>query len=188
MSRIFFHSDWHFNHSFVAGTRGFDTAEEHDDALIDAINTACTKRDHIWFLGDTFMGSITKGLEQVARIHAVKHLVLGNHDAAHPLHKGSHNKLRRFLEQFESVHLHEKVGLKTGSVLVSHLPFQGDHYDGDRFEEWRLRDHGRPLVCGHVHHQWATSGRQFNAGVDHHFSPVPASEIEEWVHTLTQSE
>lgn len=173
MSKILYHSDWHFNHTFVAGTRGFSSAEEHDEALIESINKTATKRDHIWVLGDVFMGSITEGVKQIARINAIKHLVLGNHDAAHPMHKGSHNKLRRFLEVFETVSLHEQHTIGGQKVMLSHFPYAGDHYDADRYEQWRLRDEGLWLLNGHVHHAWQTSGRQFNVGVDFSTAPIP---------------
>ena len=184
MSRNHFHSDWHFNHDFVARTRGFETSAEHDEAVIDAINSTVTKRDHLWVLGDVFMGSVSKGLEKIARVEGVKHLVLGNHDAAHPMHRKSHSQVRRFLEVFESVHLHEQVFVAGQKVLLSHFPFEGDHKDTDRHLEWRLRDTGMPLVHGHVHKEWRTRGRQFNAGVDHHLKPVTDGEVEAWLKGL----
>jgi calcineurin-like phosphoesterase family protein len=181
VSNIFYHSDWHFNHTFVAGTRGFTTAEEHDEWLIDNINSTITKRDHLWVLGDVFSGSVTEGLKQIARVQGIKHLVLGNHDAAHPLHKQSHSKMRRFLEVFESVHLHEQHTIAGNKVNLSHLPYGGDHYDADRYTQWRLRDEGLWLLNGHVHHAWAVNGRQINVGVDFHHKPVPLSTIAEYI-------
>jgi calcineurin-like phosphoesterase family protein len=179
VSVLFYHSDWHFNHDFVARTRGYATSQEHDDALIDSINTVATKRDHIWVLGDVFMGSVTAGLKQIERIRATKHLVLGNHDAVHPMHKGSHNKLRRFLEVFETVSLHEQHTIAGRKVMLSHFPYAGDHYDADRYEQWRLRDEGLWLINGHVHHAWLRNGRQINVGVDYWPVPVRQSDLAE---------
>lgn len=177
MSVVYYHSDWHFNHAFVASTRGYDTAEAHDEWLIRNINSTVTKRDHLWVLGDVFMGSVTEGLKQIARVNGIKHLVLGNHDAAHPMHKGSHSKQRRFLEVFESVHLHEQHTINGRKVNLSHFPYSGDHYDKDRYEQWRLRDEGLWLINGHVHHAWPVSGRQINVGVDYRHFPVPLERI-----------
>ena len=129
MGNVFFTSDLHLNHTFVAGTRDFDSSEAHDEALIERFNKIITKRDQLWVLGDVFMGSVTEGLKQVDRLNGIKHLVLGNHDAAHPLHKKSHTKQRRFLEVFESVHVHEQHVIHGQKVLLSHFPFQGDHAD-----------------------------------------------------------
>ncbi|UJQ87174.1 phosphoesterase [Arthrobacter phage BaileyBlu] len=177
MSTSYFHSDWHLNHDFVAGTRGFDSAEEHDEWLIDQINSRVTKRDHLWVLGDVFMGSVSAGLDKVSRIQGVKHLVLGNHDAAHPMHRRGRNHLRRFLDVFDSVQLHAETRLPGGrKVMLSHFPYEGDHTSEDRYAQWRLRDEGAFLVHGHVHDEWFQRGRQINVGVDvlaH--GPVPAS-------------
>lgn len=173
MSEIFYHSDWHFNHEFVAKDRGYESAEAHDEELIDNINRHTSKRDTIWVLGDAFMGSVTEGLKQCARINATTHLILGNHDAAHPLHRGSHGKVRRFLEVFESVSLAEQHRIDGQKVMLSHFPYDGDHDDrDDRYSEWRLRDQGLPLIHGHLHGSRFIAPRQVNVGVDHW--PVPA--------------
>jgi calcineurin-like phosphoesterase family protein len=186
MGSVFYTSDWHFNHDFVAGTRNFADAEEHDEALIEATNKVITKRDQLWVLGDVFMGSVTKGLEKIARVNGVKHLVLGNHDAPHPRHKRSHTHMRRFLEVFESVHVHEQHALnKHNKVLLSHYPYTGDHADReDRDTQWRLPDEGAPLLHGHVHGEWEFNGRQFNVGVDHNFTPVSVDRVAEWLDSL----
>ncbi|MGO4251262.1 metallophosphoesterase family protein [Paenarthrobacter sp. TAF1] len=179
MSRVYFHSDWHFNHDFVAQTRGYDSAEEHDEALIERINSRVTKRDHVYVLGDVFMGSIRAGLAQVARVNGVKHLILGNHDAAHPLHRKSNANLRRFLEVFDSVTLHDEIRLPGGrKVLLSHFPYEGDHHEKERHRQWRLRDEGSWLIHGHVHDQWTVRGRQVNVGVDKWPYPIEAGVME----------
>ena len=173
MSEIFYTSDLHFNHPFVAGTRGHATAGEHDELLIERFNWVLSKRDHLWILGDVFHGSITAGLPKVARLKGTKHLVLGNHDAAHPMHKKSHAQLRRFYDVFESVHLHEQHHVEGHHVLLSHYPYRGDHKPEDRDTQWRLRDEGKWLLHGHVHKAWGIDGRQINVGVDVNYGPVP---------------
>jgi calcineurin-like phosphoesterase family protein len=186
MGNIFYTSDLHFNHDFVAATRDFSTAEEHDEALIERFNKVLTKRDQLWVLGDVFMGSVAKGLPLVARINGTSHLVLGNHDAPHPRHKKSHTQQRRFLEVFESVHVHEQHVIASQKVLLSHYPYTGDHSDReDRDVQWRLRDEGQPLLHGHVHDEWLHNGRQFNVGVDHSPEPVPVDAVAEWLANLS---
>jgi calcineurin-like phosphoesterase family protein len=184
VSKVYLHSDWHFNHDFVAGTRGFASAEEHDEALIERINQVVTKRDTLWVLGDVFMGSVSAGLEKVARVNGAKRLVLGNHDAAHPMHRKSTTHVRRFLDAFDSVHLHEELRLPGGrKVLLSHFPYAGDHGDreGDRYPQWRLRDEGAWLFHGHVHDAWSRNGRQINVGVDRRDFPVLAEDLGAWI-------
>jgi calcineurin-like phosphoesterase family protein len=173
VSSVFYTADTHFNHPFVASTRGHDTAESHDEALIARFNARLHKKDHLWILGDAFMGSITAGLAQVARLNGTKHLILGNHDAAHPLHRAGHRKLRRFLEVFETVQLADQHRMADGTrVMLSHFPYKGDHYEDDRYSEWRLRDEGQYLLHGHVHDEWGMRGRMLNVGVDRNPYPV----------------
>lgn len=181
MSNTFYHSDWHFNHSFVAQTRGFATAAEHDEWLIDNINSRVGKRDNIWMLGDLNMGSLSLALPLVEQIRGTKHLVLGNHDSAHPMHSRSHSQVRRYFDAFASVSLHEQHDFGGRKVMLSHFPYTGHHKDVDRYREWRLRDAGRFLLHGHVHKEWNINGRQFNMGVDFHPQPVSRQEVAEWM-------
>lgn len=185
VGNVFYTSDLHFNHEFVARDRMYQTAEEHDEELIHRFNKVLGKRDQLWILGDVFMGSITKGLPQVDRLNGTKHLVLGNHDAAHPMHRRSHSQLRRFYDSFESVSLHEQHRIAGHEVLLSHFPYEGDHHGTDRGLQWRLRDEGNWLLHGHVHKAWGIKGRQLNVGVDPNSRPVPREHIED--HILEQS-
>lgn len=184
MSRRFFHADWHFNHKMVAGLRGFATPDEHDDWLIGNINSVVKKKDHLWVLGDVFMGNIAAGLEKVGRVNGIKHLVLGNHDNPHPIMGKGAASMRRHMEVFESIHLHEQVRLDGRRVMLSHFPYEGDHMSEDRHQQWRLRDEGRWLIHGHVHGEWALHGRQINAGVDWNTKPLQDGEVAEIIKAM----
>lgn len=181
MSKVFFTSDPHFLHDFVARTRNFGSAVAHDEQLIDAINSTVSKRDTLWILGDLSMASVTNTIAMVEKLNGTKRLVFGNHDSGHPMHKGSYNKHRRYLEVFDSVHVAESVKIQGQDFNLSHFPMIGDHYDGDRYTGWRLRESATPLLCGHVHHQWKLSQDkglwQMNVGVDHQFKPYSSDEI-----------
>ncbi len=181
MSNIFYTADTHFNHAFVAGTRNFATAEEHDEELIENFNRTVHKKDHLWILGDLNMGSLTDGLAQAARLNGVKHLVLGNHDPGHPMHRGSHAKMKRYMEVFESVSVHEQHIIKGQRAMLSHFPYRGDHKPEDRYQEWRLRDEGLPLLHGHVHDAFLKSKGQINVGLDFSRTPWAREEIEDWL-------
>lgn len=184
MSNVFYTADLHFNHPFVAGTRGYTTAEEHDEALIENFNKVVHKKDHLWILGDLNHGSLTAGLAQAARLNGVKHLVLGNHDPGHPMFKGSHTKMKRYLEVFESVSLHEQHVIAGKQVNLSHFPYRGDHKPEDRHTQWRLRDYGVPLLHGHVHAASFIVDNQLNVGVDWGTAPVSRELVESFVNSL----
>lgn len=172
MTGNFYTSDLHLRHNFVANTRGFGSAEEHDDYHIEAFNNVLHKNDHLWILGDVFMGSITEGLKVVDRLKGIKHLVLGNHDAPHPSNRGSHNRIRRFQEVFETVSLHEEHRFADQKILLSHFPYSEDHGGREaRHTQWRLPDQGKWLLHGHIHQERFVGERQINVGLD--WSPVP---------------
>lgn len=184
MSVNYYTADTHFNHAFVASTRNFGSAEEHDEALIERFNREITKRDHLWILGDLCMGSLAEGLKQASRLNGIKHLVLGNHDASHPMHKKSHSSMRRYLDVFESVHLHEQHTIEGHKVNLSHFPYRGDHKPDDRHTQWRLRDEDLPLIHGHVHGEWIVDGNQLNVGVDHGHGPLHRDVVAAWLGNL----
>lgn len=183
MSRIFFTSDPHFLHDLVAKTRGYESAEEHDAVLIETINKTVTKRDTLWITGDLSMSSVTNTLDMVSKLNGVKRLVAGNHDSIHPLHKGSHNKMRRYLEVFDSVHLAEQLSLGGQKFNLSHFPYKGDHKPEERYVNWRLPVSNIPLICGHIHQEWNLINEpendlwQLNVGADHRFSPFSSDEV-----------
>lgn len=163
------------------GWRPFDTVEEHDEYLIKQWNMAVSPRDHVWHLGDVGMGSEEDTLAIVRRLNGRKHLIAGNHDPVWPGHRSSHEHQRRWLEPglFESVQLAARRRIGTGeSFMIAHLPYEGDHYGQDRYNQFRLRDEGLWVVHGHVHGTWRVRGRQLNVGVDvWDWRPVSINEI-----------
>lgn len=169
MSRVFYSSDEHHLHDLVAADRGFASVEEHTEWLIDRHNSVVNKRDTVFFLGDFTLKHPETVKHITDRLLGRKHLILGNHDKAHPSMRRAHMKVRPYLDLFLSVQLHgwtELPGMPGRRVLLSHLPYDGDHKDSDRLTQWRLRDEGLWLLCGHVHKAWKVRGNQINVGVD----------------------
>lgn len=129
MSNVFFISDLHFGHRNIlkfSPTRGGDTVEEHDEWLLEQINSTVKKRDVLWLLGD--LAFSREGLEKVSKIHCQKHIILGNHDV-YPV--ADYLKLGTL-----------RPGLwKYKGFWLSHAPIHKDE----------LR--GKPNIHGHVHSQ-----------------------------------
>ncbi len=151
MSAVFFSADTHFRHKLVAGHRGFTSSAEHDEAVISRWNQLVRPDDLVWHLGDVGLGSETRVLEQAARLNGRKQLVTGNHDPCWPGHRDARKHQRRWLEVFESVQAFAKVRLDGRMVLLSHMPYEGDHVGEDRHTQFRLRDEGAWLLHGHTH-------------------------------------
>ena len=199
MSHLFT-ADLHFGHNFVAGLRGFDSAEDHDEFMIGDINSVTNEDDILWILGDIGIRIDEETLDKVGRLNGRKMLISGNHDATHPMHKNAWKSQAKALRVFEYVAPFQRLRLGGEDILLSHLPYFGDHItrekqdevletessEGrteymvnhiipDRYEQYRLRDEGLPLLCGHVHSAWHRYKHQWNVGVD--FGPPVKDEV-----------
>lgn len=151
MSAIWFSSDTHFLHAMVAKLRGFAGSEEHDEAVIARWNQLVRPVDLVWHLGDVGLANETRVLERAARLNGRKQLVTGNHDPCWAGHRDARKHQRRWLDVFESVQAFAKIRLGGGTVLLSHMPYEGDHAGEDRHAQFRLRDEGAWLIHGHTH-------------------------------------
>lgn len=91
MSDIWFTSDLHFGHSnIVVGTstwedktrcRNFKTVEEHNEVLIDFINSNVKQGDILYHLGDWSFGGKDNVIKYRNRLYVETiHVTLGNHD------------------------------------------------------------------------------------------------------------
>lgn len=182
--RRLYTADLHIGHRLVAGLRGFETPVDHDEALVEAWNRAVSPRDSVWILGDVTSGSFRdyhRGV--VERLNGTLHLVSGNHDGTHPMHRDAHKRLPGYGTVFASIQPAGRHRLPDGTeVLLNHFPYAGDHAEVQRYDQWRLPDLGVPLLCGHVHDAWQRSLSprgtvQVNVGLDHRPIPWAADDL-----------
>lgn len=185
MSKVWFTSDLHIGHRKIAEIRvpqvlrSYDLEDKvwfHDEMLADRWDSTVDKDDVVWVLGDISAGTKNAqldALEWIKKRPGAKHLIAGNHDQVHPLHRNSHSWFSAYMGAFASVQMAAKrrVGLATGShvtVLLSHFPYAGDHLGVDRYPEWRLRDAGHYILHGHTHSEAVGSWhpRQIHVGLD----------------------
>lgn len=148
--RVWFTSDLHFGHERVAQIRGFTTATQHDAAVIENYLAAVHEQDTVWILGDLAATSPYYALDTIAQLPGHKHLILGNHDRAHSMHRDAHKWQRQYLDVFESVQIAARRRVNGQNVLLSHFPYERDR-DEKRYAQWRLPDEGLPLLHGHTH-------------------------------------
>lgn len=106
--------------------RGGDTIEQHDEWLLEQINSTVKKRDVLWLLGD--LAFSREGLEKVSKIRCQKHIILGNHDVYPVANYLKLGTLRPGLWKYKG-------------FWLSHAPIHKDE----------LR--GKPNIHGHVHSQ-----------------------------------
>jgi calcineurin-like phosphoesterase family protein len=182
-------ADLHFRHPNCAMWRGFITeapdggqsgdAPAHDRQVAANIAALVRPGDELHLHGDLGLKNEALILGQVADLPGIKTLYLGNHDRAHPLHRGWYSPARQ--ARWQAVFgprwsKHGQTVLAGRPVQLSHFPYAGggDHTEQERFADWRLPDEGHWLLCGHVHEKWLIKGRMINVGLDQWgLSPVP---------------
>lgn len=163
---VWFTSDLHIGHRLVADLRGFTDPDEHDAQLADSWRSSVRAGDHVWVLGDLAASSPVRALEWIADMPGIKHLVSGNHDKCHPMHRDAHNWQRRYLDAFQSVQPFARRKIVGRDVMLSHFPYLVDREE-PRYMQYRLRDEGAWLLHGHLHvAERVTSAREIHVGVD----------------------
>jgi calcineurin-like phosphoesterase family protein len=193
-----FTADLHFGHEkildFTERGEFWDDVGQMDEGLVAQWNSLVEPEDEVWVLGDYALGDRARGLSYLSYLSGTKYLVAGNHDRCLPgVNNNAHRYVREYLDAgFEAVFQWAQVKLppltRKGpgmKVMLSHFPYDGDHTEGERFSEYRLRDRGIPLVHGHVHESYR--GRLSNAGTPTlnvgvdvwNYGPVAAFEVHE---------
>jgi len=195
VSNVWLTSDLHIGHRRVTTLRGFDYTVEHDEAIRENWLDVVRKGDKVWVLGDIAVSSPAYALGFLAKLPGDKHLVWGNHDGGHPMHRDAHRKAACYLEVFASTQAFARRRVLGREVLLSHFPYFGDTEGRvkDRHTQYRLRDEGLPLIHGHTHSssQFSTAPTrypftpQFHVGLDAHaMRLVPLSWVEDQIRTL----
>ena len=182
MVSTFITSDTHFGHEFMAKFRGFDSVDEHDDFIIRSINEL-VRWQRLFILGDIAMGGWQTNAAKVRLIEAAEvHIILGNHDRPFPGNRNAFNHLAAFADITGATSVQSTGSIAIGGVkhMLSHFPYDDFDAQGEeeRFEEFRLRDMGIPIIHGHTHSNefvsYSNAGtKQYHVGLDAHgFKPV----------------
>lgn len=180
MTTVYYTADLHLGHRLIAGLRGFgEDTDAHDAALATAWDGLVGKDDHVWVLGDlTMKGNPADALAWIVARPGVKHLVAGNHDPCHPMHRQAHKLQPRYLEAFASVQPYARRKIDGRVVLLSHFPFHADRGEV-RYAQYRLPDLGEFLLHGHTHsRERFTSDHELHVGLDAwDLRPVSEAEV-----------
>jgi calcineurin-like phosphoesterase family protein len=187
---VFFTSDTHFGHRFVAETRGFDKTADHDMTIAENLIEVVKRDDVLWILGDLCLSAPDHALNLLNRLPGRKHLIWGNHDQGHGMHRDSFRRQAKYLGTFESVHEYIRRRINGVEVLMSHMPYaEGEEPDHGptRYTQYRLPDEGKTLLHGHTHsqRQYTLSAKntpQVHVGLDAWgLRPVPLDMIQEMI-------
>lgn len=127
MSTTRFIADTHFGHENMARHRGFASAKEHDEFIVQQWNKTVHKRDVTYLLGDVTMEK--SNYDILDRLNGVKHVVLGNHDRR--------QDVKKLLEHVDSV-----AGMiKYKGIFLTHCPVHPMEMD------YRIKHN----IHGHIH-------------------------------------
>ena len=119
MSKLYFTSDWHFNHDkeFIWRARGYDSVEDMNKRQIEKYKEIITDDDVVIVLGDCFMGKDRESaLAMMQELPGSKHLIYGNHDTDSKIEE--YQKLRIF----KSVQCSYRFKYRKKEIIVSHYP------------------------------------------------------------------
>lgn len=206
---IFFTSDTHYNHkNIVRGTsqwktfeegssrqktRDFDTLEEHNEALIKAINNKVGAEDELWHLGDWSFGGFDSIWQFRKRLNCKHiHLIFGNHDGHIEANKllvlpsedeslwnnyfefavrdqVDHGEYRVLQDMFESAQHYKELSIDGHRLILCHYAMR----------VWHKNHKNSIMLFGHSHGTLAPStyadSRTMDVGVDTRADLAPYS-------------
>jgi calcineurin-like phosphoesterase family protein len=155
---MFITADHHFGHYNIIRhcNRPFKTAEEMDDCLIANWNSAVSKNDIVWHLGDIIFRSARDPEYYISALNGKISIIFGNHD---------HKVARRYESWFwEKYDLHE-FNYNKKRIILCHYPLA----------RWNGKNHGSIHFHGHSHGKYFAPGQLIlDVGVDcHNYKPIP---------------
>ena len=173
-------SDHHFGHENIIRycTRPFANADAMNRTMVDRWNDVVSDGDEVWIIGDLVLGQLTVNLSaHVWRLKGRKILVPGNHDACWQGQKKSRRQVTAYLDLGGISRIVDDpppVVLAGQEVQINHFPYEpGIPGQPVKFAQWRPKDNGGWLLCGHIHEKWRQDRKQINVGVDAwNFAPV----------------
>jgi calcineurin-like phosphoesterase family protein len=168
-----FTSDFHLSHARIIeySKRPFRNIDEMNRELVARHNAVVQDDDVVYNVGDLSMKESIVPIV-VPLLKGIKYLISGNHDRTFAGRKNHEEAIKRYIGYgFKDVMMETRVD----RFLVNHLPYMKDDDTGHeaRFPEWRPKNDGGYLLCGHVHRAWKTKDKMINVGVDQwDYAPV----------------
>ena len=146
---IFYVADTHFSYEPLVESRGFASAVQMNEALIENWNNAVSEEDTVYLVGDIGYngGYVPCGI--LARLKGRKHLIRGNHDTCY-------EDAQLLYRYFETVTDFLEIDDGDTHILLSHYPLlynklgymiHGHLHNGSQFYDI-LKNLPRMLNCG----------------------------------------
>lgn len=192
MGAVWYTSDLHFGHRRVSDIRGFGSTLDHDAAICGAWINQVGPDDTVYVLGDIAVSGFTRALDLIDGLPGRKHLIAGNHDPVHPMHRAGYvGHFASFTETFDTVQPFQRRRLAGVEFALSHFPYEswgdGEHRTGNRYPQWRLPDLGMPLLHGHTHGTERDHGHMLHVGWDAWGALVSQETVIDWLSQLPEA-
>ena len=143
MGKIWLSSDLHFGHSkeFIWGPRGFNSSEEHDQAIIENWNSLVSWEDEVWLLGDCMLEDNESGRRKLNQLVGNIHILAGNHDT--PTRIQMYANIRPTILTMGLAYLYRYKGY---NFYLSHYPTLTSNFDVEKPLKTKVIS-----ICGHTH-------------------------------------
>jgi calcineurin-like phosphoesterase family protein len=134
VEKIYLTSDPHFCHNreFIYKPRGFNSADEMNEAIVTNFNSIVKPEDTVYILGDCMLNDDEKGIELLKSLNGHIYIALGNHDTG--------NRVSKYLDCVEDVRLGYRFRYKKIEFWLSHYPMMMKNFD-DPKPVWNLSGH-----------------------------------------------
>lgn len=191
-SKVFFTSDTHLGHQrdFVWKARGYKSAEDHTNSIIETINAVVRPTDILFHLGDFCLNTPLNKFEgYLSRICCQNiRLLRGNHNNPHEKEIYRNSLVKSIMGQ------NYNEGLSVYPLRYRNVIFEGDykriiangtvivlfHYP---ISVWDEMQNGAWCLCGHSHYHYTpstaedTTAKILDVGWDGHKRPLSFEEI-----------
>lgn len=170
-----FTADLHIGHTNIIQycKRPFASVREMNEAIVDLWNETVRPHHSVAILGDVCLGKVRETLPVLAQMQGRKHLIMGNHDQCHPMHRRAY-KMRAMYRAIGEINgdmtltqwWRPDAPVPNGGAWLNHFPYAHNEFTTDKFADWRIKDTHNWLIHGHVHDRWRQRGREINVGID----------------------
>lgn len=160
---IWFTADLHFSHPKIIDFCDRPISpEDHDEWLLERLNSKVGKKDTLYILGDVSMASREKTDKILDKIKGNKILILGNHDnnIKSSSRFGEITQIKNFnfnSPSYSNIH-----------IVLCHYPIAS----------WDRKVYGASHLYGHTHGRFKNVGLSFDIGIDDNgYYPLNLEEV-----------
>lgn len=190
--RVFFTSDWHWNHTreFVWGSRGYASVNDHNKAIIESTNEVVKENDILFNLGDLILNSTIAQFEELISQIKCKnmYMLFGNHPNKH--YKEIYKPLvktilgENYTPESELYPLRYKNVVYYGPLIEAAVNGQFICFCHYPIMSWNHISSGSWMIHGHMHcNNNPTNGKILDVGWDAYKKPLSFAEVKAIMNT-----